>query len=55
MNYCEFISRIDQHCDEPASVKWHGTWWCERHADYKEKNWSVMITGVNAWNETSDD
>jgi hypothetical protein len=55
MNYCEFEDKMHRRCDQPASCKWHGMWLCEKHADYAEKNWSVMETGVNAWNEHSDD
>ena len=51
MNYCEHEDKMHRRCDERASVKFHGRWFCERHADYQQKLWSVMETGVNAFNE----
>jgi hypothetical protein len=43
MKDCAFEDKMKRQCDEPASVKLHGQWWCERHADYEEAKWAGVF------------
>jgi hypothetical protein len=44
---CAFEDKMHRRCEAVGTVKWHGQWWCERHADYQEALWAGVFDDDN--------